>query len=81
MGSLLWKRLDSGRLDDVFLCSVVKGNTCVLVALLISCSVEYPSGQMLWTNVKQTLSLRSWSGLVEKLLGALLWGKQSANYM
>lgn len=40
---------------------VVKGNTCVLVALLISCSAEYPSGQMLWTNVKQTLLLHSWS--------------------
>ena len=40
---------------------VVKGNICVLVALLISCSAEYPSGKMLWTNVKQTLLLHSWS--------------------
>lgn len=77
-GSLLWKRLDSGGLDDAFLCSAaVKGNTCVLVALLISWAAEYPSGQMLWTNVKQTLSLRSWSG-PEKVLGVSPCGEQAS---
>lgn len=43
--------------DAFFLLAVVSGNTCERVLLLIICAALYPSGQMLWADVKQTLPL------------------------